>query len=346
MQIPYNSLLFSQLLAMCNFGTQRVIKRARPGWGIGMIGTARKGKFSMDMLEPAVDAQLRDVMPVAGLQIPNPQTTFTSSSDAFSALAHDTRNMLAALDLYFDLLGEPGVLSPDHQHFGRELKMIAASSRRLVEKMGALSTPRSQSDCASVESSKTLPPPGLNVLRPVAVQAQRWKDIPEMPISNLADELRSCQNLLSALAGPSIHVNFEICGCALPVRMTGEELTRVLVNLVKNAREAMTSEGWIRVSLREYPTETSINRWITLKVEDNGPGIPRDALETIFESGYTTRGFGHEGSTPGSWPVTHRGMGLTITRAIVEKAGGSIHAAVRDPFGACFQVELPASNAV
>lgn len=301
---------------------------------------------SMHMNEPAVDAQLRDVMPLTGLQIPSPQTASTSASDAFSALAHDARNMLAALDLYCDLLGEPGVLSPDHHHYSSELKMIAASSRRLVEKMGALGMPRTRSEYESVESSKTLPLPGLSELWPVAVQSQRWKDIPEMPISNLADELRGCQNLLSALAGAAIQVSFDICGCALPVQMTGEDLTRVLVNLVKNAREAMTSEGRIRISLREYPTETGINRRITLKVEDNGPGIPPDGLETIFESGYTTRGVGHEGSTPGSWPVTHRGLGLTISRAIVEKAGGSIQAAGRDPFGACFQVELPVSNAL
>jgi signal transduction histidine kinase len=300
----------------------------------------------MQMYDPTVDAQLPKVMPVSGLQIPSAQTDFTPASDAFSALAHDARNMLAALDLYCDLLGEPGVLSPDHHHYSRELKMIAASSRRLVEKMGALGMPRTHSEYESGESSKTLPLAGLHDLWPVAVQAQRWKDIPEVPISNLAEELRGCQNLLSALAGALIQVNFDICECALPVQMTGEDLTRVLVNLVKNAREAMTGEGRIRISLREYPTETGTNRRITLKVEDNGPGIPRDALETIFESGYTTRGVSHEGSTPGSWPVTHRGMGLTITRAIVEKAGGSVHAAARDPFGACFQVELPVSNAL
>ena len=43
----------------------------------------------------------------------------------------------------------------------------------------------------------------------------------------------------------------------------------------------------------------------------------------------------------GEWPLAHRGLGLSITRSIVEGAGGMIHAANRDPVGACFQIELP-----
>ena len=67
-----------------------------------------------------------------------------------------------------------------------------------------------------------------------------------------------------------------------------------------------------------------------LTVEDNGPGIPAEALEKIFDSGYTTRA----GRTPArqrGWPAAHRGLGLAITRSIVEAAGGRIRAANRAP---------------
>jgi K+-sensing histidine kinase KdpD len=78
---------------------------------------------------------------------------------------------------------------------------------------------------------------------------------------------------------------------------------------------------------------------LTLTVEDNGPGIPNKALEEIFDSGYTTRA-GNELRHDG-WPASHRGLGLSITRSIVEAAGGGIHAANRAPSGARFEIGLP-----
>jgi two-component system sensor histidine kinase CpxA len=76
-----------------------------------------------------------------------------------------------------------------------------------------------------------------------------------------------------------------------------------------------------------------------LTVEDNGPGIPDTFLETIFKSGYTTST--SSGAKRAGWPVSHRGLGLSITRSIVEGAGGRIHAANRSPSGARFEIELP-----
>jgi signal transduction histidine kinase len=70
-------------------------------------------------------------------------------------------------------------------------------------------------------------------------------------------------------------------------------------------------------------------------VEDNGPGIPGTALEKIFESGYTTS------ATPEGLTASHHGLGLAITRSIVEAAGGRIHAFRREPAGARFEIELP-----
>ena len=117
--------------------------------------------------------------------------------------------------------------------------------------------------------------------------------MPAEPIDNLAGELLANRNLLSALAGPSIALTVDTEGGALPVRLTGEDLTRILVNLVKNAAEAMPEGGRIQIGLRELARRAGRRcRWLTLTVEDNGPGIPAEALEKIFDSGYTTRASG------------------------------------------------------
>jgi signal transduction histidine kinase len=148
------------------------------------------------------------------------------------------------------------------------------------------------------------------------------------------------RSLLCALAGPSIALTITTAGGGLPVRLTGEDLTRILVNLVKNSAEAMPAGGRILIDLREGAAERGAAPVLLLTIEDNGPGIPPSVLKKLFEPGITTHSkAGVEGN--GRSVSLHRGLGLSITRSIVEDAGGQIRAANRDPFGACFQIELP-----
>src|ERR1019366_1348355 len=63
-----------------------------------------------------------------------------SRSENLEEVAHDARNMVTALGLYCDLLQEPGVLAIPYAHYGNELRLVAAASRRLVEKLVALDT--------------------------------------------------------------------------------------------------------------------------------------------------------------------------------------------------------------
>lgn len=247
----------------------------------------------------------------------------TGNSQNLAEVAHDARNMVTALGLYCDLLEEPGVLSPSFRHYGGELKLLASASRRLVDKLMALNT-----NSALAKDNRT---PG----RPV----DGWEPLSGTLIRDLAFEVETNRNLLSALAGPGIELSLEIEGSALPVGMTSEDLTRILVNLVKNAVEAMPDGGRLQLSLREMPASPGEDPCLLLTVADNGSGILPELLEKIFEPGYTTRSktaAWHRG-----WQGDHLGLGLSITRSIVEAAGGRVHAASRDPSGACFQIELP-----
>ena len=63
-----------------------------------------------------------------------------SEGENLAEVAHDARNMVTALGLYCDLLEEPGVLATPFLHYGNELRLVAAASRRLVEKLVALDT--------------------------------------------------------------------------------------------------------------------------------------------------------------------------------------------------------------
>lgn len=256
-------------------------------------------------------------------------------SETLSGLAHDARNMVQALELYCDLLEEPGVLNPAGRHYAGELRLVAAASRRLVEKLALMG----KKETAAARTGAVLS-----------------MALPESPIENLREELLAVRNLLDAMAGPGIRVVVTAVEGALPVWLTTEDLTRILVNLVKNAAEAIagagskpgdgsglgagSGTGRIEISLRERAASADAAPALLLAVEDSGPGIDPGQLEAIFEPGFTTSTptggmMGTTGMT-GSWPAAHRGLGLFICRSIVEAAGGRMLAGNRGQFGARF----------
>lgn len=272
----------------------------------------------------------------------NPSLGATSG---LAEIAHEARNMVAALGLYCDLLEEPGVFAEPFRHYGSELKMVASASRGLVNRLLTLSTGESSGTIPQLDTSAA----NANISWPEVVSREAkstryWDELAPCPIADLAWELLASRSLLAALAGPSITLTLDTVGGALPVRLNSEDLTRILVNLVKNSVEAIHgSGGRIHLVLRECQTGPEDMTRLLLNIEDNGVGIPPDALEQVFEAGYTKHA--KTGNAPANSQTGHRGLGLSITRSIVESAGGCIRAANRDPVGACIQIELPARTA-
>ncbi len=236
-----------------------------------------------------------------------------AAGESLEEVAHDARNMVTALALYCDLLEEPGVLTHPFTHYGSDLRMVTAASRRLLEKLVALGAPQQE---------------------PAA------DDLEAVPIANLAEELLVNRNLLAALAGPAISVNMEAEDGAQPAPITCEDLTRVLVNLVKNAAEAMPRGGRIHIRLSERKAELHDAARLVIAVKDDGPGIPESDFEAIFTQGYTTRGDLKAEAGNGGW-AWQRGLGLAVSRALIEAAGGTLRAVRCEEPGACFEIELP-----
>ncbi len=267
-------------------------------------------------------------------------STQHDKGENLAEVAHDARNMVTALGLYCDLLEEPGVLEPTFLHYGSELRLVAAASRRLVEKLVALDTFAIPEEELSNGAADAVGSAMADETRSSGVEnARGWILLPARPIASLRAELEANQSLLAALAGASISLTLNAEDGALPVSLTGEDLTRVLVNLVKNAAEAMSETGCITLALHEFHAGDDAAPWLVLTVEDNGPGIPQPALGVVFEAGYTTSP--KISNEIGGRGRTHRGLGLSSTRSIIEAAGGRIHAANREHGGARFVIELP-----
>ena len=111
------------------------------------------------------------------------------------------------------------------------------------------------------------------------------------------------------------------------------------MNLVVNARDAMPNGGEIRIDTQCISLETSIKRdrvtvpsgeYVTLRVSDEGVGIPSDKLQKVFEPFYTTKRTG-EGT----------GLGLSTAYGIVKQSGGYIFIDSTVGGGTCFTLYFP-----
>jgi C4-dicarboxylate-specific signal transduction histidine kinase len=135
-----------------------------------------------------------------------------------------------------------------------------------------------------------------------------------------------------ALAQQELHSN----GIALATRLSEDlpavpgdriQLQQVLLNLLVNAVEAMTLVG---SGVRELTVSSRRNgaREVLVEVQDSGPGLAHEHADQVFEAFYTTKAEG-------------LGIGLSISRSIIEAHGGRLWAVQNEPRGATFSFSLP-----
>jgi C4-dicarboxylate-specific signal transduction histidine kinase len=130
----------------------------------------------------------------------------------------------------------------------------------------------------------------------------------------------------SAITENEVSMQTRLTEGSLPVQGDRVQVQQVILNLILNAVEAMSSaeEGPRELSISTKQSETS---GIVVAVSDSGPGIDPKNLERVFEAFYTTKSRGV-------------GMGLSICRSIIEAHGGRLWAHANEPRGAVFQFAL------
>jgi signal transduction histidine kinase len=108
-----------------------------------------------------------------------------------------------------------------------------------------------------------------------------------------------------------------------PVAIPSDALKQVLLNLVQNAREARPAGLVIEIDIQ------TVGTWTTIRVADNGPGIPPEIRTRVFDPFFTTRA--HAGGV---------GLGLFVVEGIVRGNGGTVAIEESDR-GSCFRIVLP-----
>ena len=154
--------------------------------------------------------------------------------------------------------------------------------------------------------------------------------------------LRDLERSMQQLVGDAISVELTITEPVPAVLADPSQLEQLIVNLVKNARDAMGGGGHVRLSIEaaSLDAEHTVGAhllprgsYLTLSVCDTGPGIAPEVIERLFEPFFTTKDF-----------ATGSGLGLAVCEGIVSAHYGAIDVESTLGDGACFRVWLPVSD--
>ena len=217
-----------------------------------------------------------------------------------AGLAHEIRNPLGSIKASAQYLSEA---SEQPEHGGEFLDIIVDEVDRLNRVVGSF-----------LDYAR----PGHTDPEPIYVNSAV-----QLTLQFLRPECDSANVSLHVATDPDLP----------KVRIDIEHLRQVLINLVQNAVQAMSSGGDIYVETRtqdSFRPGSEVRRWVQISVRDTGPGIPSALLPNLFVPFVTTKQQG-------------TGLGLAISQRIVSEAGGRIDVRSREGYGTTFVVLLPAA---
>lgn len=216
----------------------------------------------------------------------------------FSSVSHDLRTPVAAIKAAIGvvLANEPAGMPPSLHRLLGNIDLAADELARLIEDL-------------------------LEVARLQAGRIELWHSTVD-----LRDVVTRAVRALEPLTeGRHQHVDMSLPPEAVIASVDVERFGRVLRNLMGNANKYGREGGRIGVSLEQTSRE------VCLAVSDDGPGIPADQHERIFERFYRVGGAASSGT----------GLGLAIARGLVDLHGGRLWVESTPGHGSVFRVAVP-----
>ena len=207
-------------------------------------------------------------------------------------VTHEVRNPLSSIGLNVDMLGD------EVQGAGPESERLLESIHQELERLESITE--------EYLRLARLPEPSLT---------------PEDPTHLIHDLAEFVRREMDA---SGVELRLDIAAHLPDVAMDEPQLRQALLNLLRNAREAMPSGGVAKLEATRY------DDGVRIQVHDEGAGIGEEEREHVFDLFYTTKERG-------------TGLGLPLTQQIVVAHGGRIACKPRLPEGTTFEIWLPAA---
>ncbi len=213
-------------------------------------------------------------------------------------IAHDFNNLLHVVSMNLDLLGR---ISPEPRvvRVAGQAKAAVARGAKLTGQL--LSFARSQS---------LLP---------------RLTDVNAL--------LRGMHELIVVSAGAAVQVRSELCREQALARLDPSQLEMAVLNLVVNAKDAMSGTGRIVIATRLCPQAAGEGTAVVLTVTDDGPGIPPHLISKVFEPFFTTKPVG-----------SGTGLGLSQVYGFAQQSGGAARIASAPGGGTTVELAFPLAD--
>lgn len=272
-------------------------------------------------------------------------TITVNSADEIGYLAQRFEEMRKALQIHINSLAE------EKRHLEEANEMIKATQEQLIQseklaavgKLAAKVAHEVNNPLAIIKTTlhivnKRIPSedPNKEHLDIVQEEIERIARIikqlfdfsrPSTEISTLQvnEVIRNLMKFVEGdLVARGIEISVELADDLPSIRMSLDQLKQVLLNLIKNAQEAMPKGGRLRI-------ETARQKGgVSLQVIDTGTGIAPEHLRLLFKPFFSTKK-GGEGM----------GLGLSVSANIIESYGGSIHVESEVGKGTLFRIFLP-----
>ena len=216
-----------------------------------------------------------------------------------SSVTHELRTPLTSIRALSEMMrDDPDMAAADRQRF---LGIVVAETERLSRLVGQVL------DLARIESGHA-----------------QWHATEVDPRALIEQAAQATAELFRERGA---RLTLELPAQVRPLRTDADRLMQVLMNLLGNAVKFVPSPGGqVRLSLLADAAG------VTVRVQDNGPGVPREQRELIFERF-------RQGDQAGSRPQG-TGLGLPISRQIIERLGGRLWLEPDAGQGACFAFTL------
>ena len=212
-------------------------------------------------------------------------------------VVHDMRNPLQVITMAASALVDDG---SDEANSARLAQAIAAASDKLESAMAQL------------------------MVAPPAVPEAGGGGTPE-PIA-LRELVTSTAGVIEDTSTSHGSLTVDVPLSLPPVNADEAQVRHALLNLILNAREAMEDQegGSVRIGAN------TLEEYVELSVEDDGPGVPDEIANQIFEPFFTTKAANH-----------HLGLGLPVASRLVARQGGALTLVPRTGVGALLTLRLP-----